>query len=254
MFRLNFTGVWTLICLVACDRADSSASHPETVRLSVSDIASSDSSELAIRDSSQPVAPSTAAMPSAASPPCGIERPVRIALVLDSAARDPRIALGTDTHTVMLPGPMYRALMARAPGFRVWQPMEYDAGIGRGYQFTERQALSVVIGDFNGDRRADVVLEGVGDSLYLEAVLLSHADSVQLVELGAVRGTPPTEPRCSDSYLQFTPPGRYSSVEIELEAEALVLETDAFSSIGFEKSSEIYYWRNGEFHRYATGD
>jgi len=154
--------------------------------------------------------------------------------------------------------------MARAPGFRLWQPREYLTDIGRyagpwtndrptGYQFTERQALSVVVGDFNGDGRADVVVNGVGDSLLLDAVLLSHADSAQLVELGAQPGTRWVTP-CIGGYLSFTPPGRYSSVEIELEAEVLVLATDAFHSVTFEKSSEIYYWRNGQFHRYATAD
>lgn len=264
MFRLIVTGVCAVVCLAACDRPDSSASHRDTARAGTRALVSSDSSQLVSRDSSQPVAPSTAPAPSDPSSYCGIERPQHLAVMLDSSARDPRIALGTDTHSVMLPGPMYRALMARAPGFRLWQPREYLTDIGRyagpwvnerptRYEFNERQALSVVIGDFNGDGRADVVLNGVGDSLLLEAALLSNADSVQFVELGAVPGNRWATP-CIGGYLAFTPPGRYSSVEHELEEEALVLETDAFFSVSFEKSSEIYYWRNGQFHRYATSD
>src|SRR5688572_26386774 len=109
MSRLIVSGVVAVICFAGCDRPDSSASHGDTARAGTHAVVS--------RDSSQPVAPSTAAAPSDASSFCGIERPQHLALVLDSTARDPRIALGTDTHSVMLPGPMYRALMARAPGF-----------------------------------------------------------------------------------------------------------------------------------------
>lgn len=256
MYRFTVTWIGAVICLAACDRPDSRPSHPEMAGAGVRLVVPG--------DSSQPAAPSTPAAPTDVSSFCGIARPQHLALVLDSTARDPRIALGSDTHSVVLPAPMYRALMARAPGFRLWQPREYLTDIGRyagpwvnerptGYEFNERQALSVVIGDFNGDGRADVVLHGVGDSLLLEAALLSHADSLQFVELGAVPGNRWATP-CIGGYLAFIPPGRYSSVEHELEAEELLLATDAFSSVSFEKSSEIYYWREGQFLRYATGD
>jgi hypothetical protein len=239
-------GLLTLAATLACRQRESPPRAPDTTSASAS-----------------AAAPVPAREPAVQPTPCGIEHPRRLALVADSAAREPRIALGVDTHTVVLPLPMYRALVARVPGFQLAQPREYAWDIGRyagpmsdsggtPYQFSRRRLLSAVVGDFDGDGVDDVVLSGAGDSQGWFGALMSGPDSVRVVEVSEV---PSDDRSCgaSHTFLEWIGPGRYDASP-DLEPEPLVLTTDAFILVYWEKAAEIYYWRDGTFRVYAIAD
>lgn len=148
------------------------------------------------------------------------------------------------TVRLELPPPMARLLADSAPGFVPWSLAHYTPDV-RGWALPKsRSALSVVIGDFNGDKVLDVVADGYDRSRTLQIALVSNAGGWLFITLHAhpldTVPVPAANPYARlGEYLTLAPPGRYES---NFEDEPLVLKSDGFYQVYFEKAAVLNYF------------
>lgn len=168
------------------------------------------------------------------------------------------------TYTVEISEAMWPALKAFNPDFTVWDREDYVPGILKHYELTQKQCPQAVFGDFNGDLTGDVVLNGHDKKQMLHIAILSYKKDtgafgykVQIIRKGPLFN--PKELPCSSpeikglgAYLTYSPPKRFKS---EFEEKPLNLKTDAFElQDACVSSTALYYYKDGEFHTYITGD
>lgn len=86
-----------------------------------------------------------------------------------AAPRQQRVAASVDAPRVIqtdsgpiaiLPEPMAAALRRTNPYFRLWSWTMYPDSVRAQYHPSEVEGLRIVVGDFNGDGRRDVALDG----------------------------------------------------------------------------------------------
>jgi hypothetical protein len=133
------------------------------------------------------------------------------------------------------------------------------------YRPDARQAPFAVIGDFNGDRILDVVIDGDNRTTGRRIVLLSSRAGVQVTEIDQLSRIPPSVEASRDNPAAFRSddedgvsqglsrvrPGTYKS---SFETSPLVLTTDAFMETFYGKAAAIRYYRGGRWLRYVIAD
>lgn len=98
-------------------------------------------------------------------------------------ASEPSITVRKAPAGLILP-PRFEAALARyAPAFRRWQDSEFIASVKEGYPYTQHQAPSAVIGDFNSDGVLDAAVLGKSGSERVLLALIDTAGSVRISEL-----------------------------------------------------------------------
>ena len=140
--------------------------------------------------------------------------------------------------------------------FKPFSESEYIKILPRWSPDKPNQALFAVIGDFNGDGTPDLVVDGHGADSTRRIALLSTNGGYQGIQLMAKAYVPPEAEQYDGEHgywvcLNAVAPGR---IESPCEETILDLATDAFEVGYYEKASVLYYWRNGRFHEYVTGD
>lgn len=199
---------------------------------------------------------------------CRIVRGMAILLlfacVLPVMARESRPVLvkKNGEYTIVLPAPMRAALHAFDRHFTIWKQHEYLPDVLQHYHFTARQAPFAVIGDFNGDGKMDVVVQGHNQQSDIIVGVLSHGRGYHAMLVEAIPG--PTDPAKEWydtgeherqhglwNYLTYVAPGMLNS---PFEDHTVKLTTDAVQANAYEKGAAAYYYRNGQFHSYATED
>ncbi len=168
------------------------------------------------------------------------------------------------TYTVEISEAMWPVLQAFNPDFRLWNREDYVPSILKRYELTAKQCPQAVFGDFNGDLVGDVVLNGHDKKQFLLISILSYKKDtgafdykVKIIQKGPLFN--PKEQSCSlpetkglGTYLTYFPPKRFKS---EFEEKSLNLKTDAFKlQDACASSVALYYYKDGEFHTYITGD
>ena len=112
------------------------------------------------------------------------------------------------------------------------------------YDYTERQAMSVVLGDFDGNGTTDVVLDGHEEREALMLAVMSSPDSCWVVQIGSSS----SDQDLRGEFLTHQPPGRVHSGMLDAsDGPPLVLDTDAFQVIIFEKAAILYCYDEGRF-------
>jgi hypothetical protein len=169
----------------------------------------------------------------------------------------PRIELRPDGPVLVLTAGMERALLAAVPGFRHTSIAEYDPDLRQYVPPTERSALFAAIGDFNGDGRADVVVDGHDTTHGYQLVLFTEADSIRVFTIQKAP-LPPVDPRFRRiDFVSLVPRGVIQVDTLdddEYEKMPVQLEHDAFSMGWWEKASGLFYWRDGRFVQWTTSD
>ena len=143
-----------------------------------------------------------------------------------------------------------RAIDIAVPGFIPWSIADYTQDIQSEYQATSRQLPWAVIGDFDGDGRSDLVLDGHTGERQYRLCLWGGADSARVAIISDEAFGPSSVPR--DFVLMYRSPGvHFSNWE---DDEYVSLFNDAFLAYYYGKSGGIMYWSQGEWKAFHAVD
>ena len=195
-----------MVAVVGCNRTE----HNQTV--------TAESTHLAVTDTS--VASST---PRENAKPIGGPR-----ILVDSSAQDASLEKTSNEYVVHIPSKMARLLYDSLPGFTPYQQSAYSP------RLVHDSALSVVIGDFDGDSRRDVAMVGTSATKPALFMLLARSDST--AEPRIVFILPPTPPDPGPYMLGYVARGRIKSPDnpkfvLELRTDAIHLLSEVVSEI-----------------------
>lgn len=178
----------------------------------------------------------------------------------------PKIKINYD---IILPPQMQKVLKQQLPDFKIWGIKHFHPAVFTtpdfGYVFRDRrdkltymiqQSPSAVIGDFNGDGKQDIALDGHTKTQRLKVFLLSENNSYNLITLD--RGElpenfDPENDEPVDESMELVEKGRI--IRNEFEKKALKLKTDAVKETGETFGRILYYDKEQKkFLLYTTGD
>lgn len=211
-------------------------------------------------DTALPVAPVADSEPTVAGP----------RLVSDSSTSEPVLEIRDREFVIRLPLAMARLLNDSLPAFAPDQRAGFDTAIVRWVDRPDSQeiahsattdderlasALSVVVGDFDGDGRRDVAMQGTsGDSAAIVMLLAPPAGLAgpRLIYIARPGKHDPLE--ITEDYLTIVHPGDIKGYDTEEGDPPLHLHTDAIERVFFEKGSQLYYFDHGVVRVFVTSD
>lgn len=176
---------------------------------------------------------------------------------------------------VHLPLEMARVLADSLPGFSPMKRTAFDTGLVEWRDRTAADpqpppldpadsdavwaaALSVAVGDFNGDSTRDVAMEGIAGDTFAAFFLLSASKSQPQPALlyfrAPVKGTWSQTAKSFSNYFTLVRPGKVSGFSEDDDVPVLNLHHDAIDFGYFEKASELYYIENGVVKSFTTSD
>jgi len=182
-------------------------------------------------------------------------------IVLDFAAdEEPSVGMAGNERVLNLGKEQRMAIRGYNPDFQIRRQADYLPSLLKQYPFSNRQLPFAVIGDFNGDGRNDVVLQGHDKTNELLIAVLSSSSGPSVMEImKSALVDPKTESYGMGDhneyglwvYLTFVPRGM---VDSPFSNRPLKLSTDAFELNYFEKASVLYYLSGWKFQKYVTSD
>ncbi|MBT9586140.1 FG-GAP repeat protein [bacterium] len=147
-----------------------------------------------------------------------------------------------------------RQLLPTAPLRAHWKHLQFTPmvetdcrpGMLKSYKFSDRQLPWAVLGDFNGDGKTDLVVDGHSGAHFLRLAFLSPGYTVTVVEKG--------QWTAGDhwTYLKHMPPGVHD-MPIG-DQKTVTLKSDAFCEVFPEKAAIMHYWKGGRFQEYYLSD
>jgi len=175
----------------------------------------------------------------------------------EQARNEPRIE-----YQVVLPNAMRQKLYQHDADFEVWNQNDYLPSIANSYRYSPRQTPSAVIGDFNGDGIKDAILDGHNKQNSLRIAILSDGTDFNVMEMQKGRLGNPKESsygmgRGRKEYgfwVFLTLVDGPTEISSPVEQHTLDLENDAFEVSYLEKASRLFYFIDGAWRSYATGD
>lgn len=167
-------------------------------------------------------------------------------------------------YKVILSTGMELALKKYDPEFYIFEANTYYPIMRKVYPYkvfwfdragvTGYQTPAVVIGDFNGDVKADAVLIGRNKTHKKQLVILSDGDKYHVTEfIASYPVSTATKDFRIDMCLGLTPPGKVKA-EPAYDRPEIDLKTDAFTYGGCEGPHGIYIYHKGKFVDYALSD
>jgi len=175
-----------------------------------------------------------------------------IALVLLPGRGDdvPRIKEQSGKYSIRLPSQMRATLRNYDPAFVCWQLDEYDSWIRQTYEPNPHQLPYAVIGDFNDDGTEDVILHGHDRENEILLAILSLDATYRVTELRRSKYSDSAFKPIPDLLTYVAKGTTVHSFDLQ---DSLKLTADAFKW-AVEKGSSVWYFQNGKFVQFITGD
>jgi hypothetical protein len=156
-------------------------------------------------------------------------------LLIDSSTKDARLEIHNDEYVLRLPPEMARLLYDSLPGFSPRQQGDYRPDLVPHYD----SALSVVVGDFNGDSKLDVAMLGEAEKTPVIFMLLAKSERNPAPAIVFILRPPPNTPSVvARAYIKRVRPQRIE--DPDHQRPALDLRTDAINMFHDEASTIIY--------------
>ena len=177
-----------------------------------------------------------------------------------SAGEEPSISLAGSEPTLNLTKEQRLAIRGYNADFQVRRQAEYLPSVVKQYPISNHQLPYAVIGDFNGDGKLDVVLQGYDKTSEILLAVLSSSRGPGVVEISRSKLVDPQTEWYGVGdrneyglwiYLTFVSRGK---VDSPFANQPLSLSTDAFQLNYFEKASVLYYWNGQQFKKYIVSD
>ena len=177
-----------------------------------------------------------------------------------SPVAEPKIVKDEGNFHLDIGKPVQEALKKFDPYFEAWNETDFIPAVRQSYKATANQTLAGIVGDFNNDKIKDVALIGRNRTNNLLLAAVSEGEGYKVVEIDRsplidprkewIEGPKGKEPGLW-VFLRHQKPGYVSS---HYENGSLQLKADAFTEDYFEKAAVLYYFKDGKFERYTTGD
>ncbi|MBI4655987.1 MAG: hypothetical protein HY746_04465 [Elusimicrobia bacterium] len=144
-----------------------------------------------------------------------------------------------------------------SPDFETWDQDDYIPIITKLYEFSPKQLLSAVVGDFNGDKVSDAILTGHSKKINsISMTILSNGNDYKLHDCSNGSYVDPQKEWYTGelgffSYLEYVPPKKFEGI---FSGYPLELKRDAYKWDVFEKTSSLYYFDGKNFKEYLISD
>lgn len=165
----------------------------------------------------------------------------------DAAPVDAPRVVQTDSGPIaILPEPMAAALRRSNTHFRLWSWTMYPDSVRAQYQPSDVEGLRVVVGDFNGDGRRDVVLDGTDTVVYrvggkreaATIAILTSGDSATVVVV--MTSDVPNGAALLDRWLRLVPAQTFRT---ELRTDAIAVPTLSEPGTGGWRPYQVFWWQ-----------
>ena len=150
------------------------------------------------------------------------------------------------------------------PSFRPWKLADYIPWVQTHYQCSARQLPFAVVGDFNGDQKPDLLIDGATRTAHVRLAFLSPGYQAQVQD---------KSPRVEPKSISYEAPGPHGKMEkqhgfwVYLEhlpagklerpvgpLPPIELQGDGFQVVYFMKSSLSYRYHQGAFREIYNSD
>jgi hypothetical protein len=158
----------------------------------------------------------------------------------------PRVIQTDSGPIAILPEPMATALRRNNPHFRLWPWTVYPDSVRANFHASDAEGLRVVVGDFNGDGRPDVALDGTDTVVYRVGgkrgasliAILTSGDSATIVSV--IETDLPNDTTRLDHWLRLVPA---KSFRLTLATDALGLPTLAEPGTNGLRPYQVFWWQ-----------
>lgn len=151
---------------------------------------------------------------------------------------------------LVLPPAVQSQLEKDYPGFQEWPLAHYHVDVRTGFDFTSHQLPSAVVADFNGDGVPDVVLAGHTASRSLIVCLLSRVGRYETVAIADTPYTPRPDAEGAIEALMYQKAGLVGDASRPIAR----IRYAGFHVVWWEKAGELYFWKDGSFHKVMSSD
>lgn len=174
----------------------------------------------------------------------------------DSSGSVPRLVVEGEQNILLLPVSMARVLSDSLPSFTPrrlseWTPAMVTTIVSGGSGVV---LPSVVLGDFNGDGRTDVAMEGRSKQTDATFFLLAPSDTAprsRILFISRGEAVNRSANEFANDYITIVHPQQLVS---PYTGDTLKLRTDAVQYAVIEKASIIYYLDHGVVRDYSASD